>query len=191
MITKAKLILKIVDIYGELNVLIRQAIEKDRQAQKMLYQKFSPKLLNVCRQYVADIHKAEDLLVTSFMKIFTNLDKFENKGQFEAWIRRITVNECISHIRTSKKVHFVEENEICTLTESADGILLVDDIQAMIDRLPLGCKMVFNLFAIEGYKHHEIADMLNINEGTSKSQLAYARKLLQQTLDSEKKVQHG
>ena len=96
-----------------------------------------------------------------------------------------------SHIRTSKKVHFVEENEICTLTESADGILLVDDIQAMIDRLPLGCKMVFNLFAIEGYKHHEIADMLNINEGTSKSQLAYARKLLQQTLDSEKKVQHG
>lgn len=183
--------MKIVEIHGELNILIQQAVGRDRQAQKVLYQKFAPKLLSVCRQYVTDLHSAEDLLVTSFMKIFTNLDKFENKGHFEAWIRRITVNECISHIRANNKVRFVDEKEILSEAEKADENIHTEDIQEMIDSLPHGCRMVFNLAAIEGYKHHEIAAMLQITEGTSKSQLAYARKLLQQMVTSEKYTHHG
>ncbi len=183
--------MKIVDIYGELNVLIQLAIAQDRQSQKVLYQKYAPKLLSICRQYVADSHTAEDLLVTAFMKIFTNLSNYENQGKFEAWIRRITVNECISHIRANKKFRFAEEHEIVTISDGADLSLHTEDIQGMIDNLPFGCKMVFNLFAVEGYKHHEIAVMLNISEGTSKSQLAYARKLLQQMLESDKKRQYG
>jgi RNA polymerase sigma-70 factor, ECF subfamily len=183
--------LKVVDIHSELKILILQATANDRKAQKVLYQKYAPKLLSVCRQYLPDMHMAEDMLVTTFMKIFTNLEKFESKGQFEAWIRRIAVNECISFIRASKKVRYAEEKEILTFADSVDERLYTADIQEMIDNLPYGCKMVFNLYAVEGYKHHEIATMLQISEGTSKSQLAYARKLLRQMLEPENKIQHG
>jgi len=100
--------LKVVDINSELFEWIDLAIRNDREAQRVIYNKYSPKLLSICRQYINDIHAAEDVLVTAFMKIFTHISKFENKGNFEAWIRRITVNECISFIRANKKVRFTD-----------------------------------------------------------------------------------
>lgn len=183
--------MKIVDIHNELHKQIERAIQQDRQAQKVLYQRYAPKLLSVCRQYIQDIHAAEDMLVTSFMKILTNLHRFEYKGSFEAWMRRITVNECISYIRKNKKVQYTDQIEVSSEMREVDSLLFEADIQDIIDGLPTGCKMVFIMFVVEGYKHEEIAEILHISEGTSKSQLAYARKLLQQMLLQNNIANHG
>ncbi len=139
-----------------------------------------------------DIHSAEDILVTAFMKIFSHLSRFENKGSFEGWMRRIVVNECISAIRASKRISYLEDQNVeIEAFETSDSYLFTQDVQEMIDQLPHGCKMVFNLYAIEGYKHQEIAELLSISEGTSKSQLAYARKLLQNWVITNNKINHG
>jgi RNA polymerase sigma-70 factor (ECF subfamily) len=124
------------------------------------------------------------------MKVFVHLKNFENKGSFEGWIRRIMVNESISFIRAQKKVSFLEDEyykeEGFNTTESNFS---VEEIQTLIDSLPEGYKMIFNLYAIEGYKHKEIAEMLGINEGTSKSQLSHARKMLQELINKMKNYQ--
>ena len=172
--------------------IIQLAVDNNRQAQRKIYTQFSAKMLGVCRQYIKDIHQAEDVMITAFMKVFTNIKNFENKGSFEGWIRRIMVNECISYIRVQKKVNFIEDERYTE--ESFNNIesqLSLEDIQYLIDSLPDGYRMVFNLFAIEGYKHHEIASMLGINEGTSKSQLSQARKMLQTQINKLKNYENG
>ncbi|MNT62493.1 ECF RNA polymerase sigma factor SigE [compost metagenome] len=126
------------------------------------------------------------------MKVFTNLKNFEHKGSFEGWIRRIMVNECISYLRVQKKVKFaVDEFFVEESFNEIDSQFTVEQIQYLIDALPDGYKMVFNLYAIEGYKHNEIAKMLGINEGTSKSQLSHARKMLQTQITILKKQDNG
>jgi RNA polymerase sigma-70 factor (ECF subfamily) len=184
--------MKVINLHQEENEIIQLAIENNRQAQQLIYNKFSPKMLSVCRQYIKDIQIAEDLMITAFMKVFTNLKKFENKGSFEGWIRRIIINECISFIRVDKKVAFLEDSYY--KEDGFNGIesnFSVEDIQFLIDNLPDGYKMIFNLYAIEGYKHHEIATMLGINEGTSKSQLSHARKMLQEQITKLKNYSNG
>jgi RNA polymerase sigma-70 factor (ECF subfamily) len=149
-------------------------------------------MLGVCRQYIKDTHQAEDVMITAFMKVFTNIKSFENKGSFEGWIRRIIVNECISYLRVQKKVSFIEdENYSEESFNNIESQLSLEDIQFLIDNLPDGYKMVFNLFAIEGYKHREIATMLGINEGTSKSQFSQARKMLQGQINKLKNYEYG
>lgn len=184
--------MKVINLHQEEQETIRMAVENNRQAQQMIYAKYAPKMLSVCRQYIKDIQFAEDLMITAFMKVFVNLEKFENKGSFEGWIRRIMINECISYIRVHKKINFLEEELYkesgFNATESDYN---VDEIQLMIDNLPEGYKLIFNLFAIEGYKHNEIASMLNISEGTSKSQLFQARKMLQEQIIKLKNYRHG
>lgn len=167
------------------------AIDNNRSAQKKIYLQFSPKMLSVCRQYIKDIQHAEDLMISAFLKVFLNLKYFEHKGSFEGWIRRIMVNECISFIRAQKKIAYLEDEYYTEESfNSTDSNLSVDDIQLLIDNLPDGCKMIFNLYAIEGYKHKEIAEMLGITEGTSKSQLSHARKILQEQLNDFKICRH-
>lgn len=149
-------------------------------------------MLSVCRQYIKDLHQAEDIMITAFMKVFANLSGFEHKGSFEGWIRRIMVNECISFIRVQKKVKFIEdENYFEESFNNIESKFSVEDIQTLIDSLPDGYKMVFNLYAVEGYKHKEIAEMLGINEGTSKSQLSHARKMLQEQINKLKNYCNG
>ena len=189
---KLKFNMKVINLHQEENEIIQLAIENNRQAQQLIYNKFSPKMLSVCRQYIKDLQNAEDLMITAFMKVFTNLKKFENKGSFEGWIRRIMVNECISYIRVNKKVSFLEDTYY--KEESFNNIesnFSVNEIQFLIDNLPDGYKMIFNLYAIEGYKHQEIASMLGINEGTSKSQLSHARKMLQEQITKLKNYSNG
>jgi RNA polymerase sigma-70 factor, ECF subfamily len=172
--------------------LIELAVENNRHAQHQIYSKFSPKMLSVCRQYIKDLHQAEDVMITAFMKVFTNLKNFEHKGNFEGWIRRIMINECISYIRVHKKVTFIEdENYMEERYNNIESQFSVEDIQFLIDNLPDGYKMVFNLYCIEGFKHQEIAAMLGINEGTSKSQLYHARKMLQNTITKLKNYSNG
>ena len=184
--------MKVIHLHQEEQNLIQLAVENNRHAQQQIYTKFAPKMLSVCRQYVKDIQQAEDVMITAFMKVFVNLKNFENKGSFEGWIRRIMVNESISFIRAQKKVSFLEDEYY--KEESFNNIesnLSVDDIQSLIDNLPEGYKMIFNLYAIEGYKHKEIAEMLGINEGTSKSQLSHARKMLQDLINKRKNYDNG
>ncbi len=184
--------MKVVNLHQEEKELIELAVENNRHAQQKIYSKHASKMLSVCRQYIKDVHQAEDIMITSFMKVFTNLKNFKQEGSFEGWIRRIMINECISFIRVQKKVAFIEDENY--LEESYNNIesqFSVDDIQFLIDSLPNGYKMVFNLYAIEGFKHQEIAELLGINEGTSKSQLSHARKMLQDNINKLKNYSNG
>jgi len=184
--------LKVINLHQEEKELIALAVENNRHAQHKIYSQHAPKMLSVCRQYLKDVHQAEDVMITAFMKVFTGLKNFEHKGSFEGWIRRIMVNECISHIRVQKPIKFSEEE---TFLEGGfnniESRLSVEDIQFLIDNLPDGYRMVFNLYAIEGYKHQEIGKMLGISEGTSKSQLSHARKMLQEQINRQKNYQNG
>lgn len=184
--------MKVIKLHQEEQKCIQLAIENNRFAQQELYTRFSSKMLGVCRQYIKDVQQAEDVMITAFMKVFLNLKNFEHKGNFEGWIRRIMVNECISYLRVRQKVHFVEDERYLEPSDgNNDSQFSIADIQFLIDTLPDGYKMVFNLYAIEGYKHQEIAKMLGINEGTSKSQLSHARRLLQQQINTLKKQENG
>ena len=149
-----------------------------------MYDKYSPKMLSVCRQYIKDLHFAEDVMISGFVKVFKNMGHFRYEGSFEGWIRKIMVRECITYLRKSKPVIF--DDEVCeraSVHVNTDISLLdMEEIQLLIDALPSGYKMVFVLYALEGYKHSEIGTMLGISENTSKSQLFKARKMLQQRL---------
>jgi RNA polymerase sigma-70 factor (ECF subfamily) len=185
-------VLKVIDLHQGEKEMIQLALDQNRQAQQKIYQSYAPKMLGVCRQYIKDLHQAEDVMITAFMKVFTNLKNFEHKGSFEGWIRRIMVNECISFLRANKKVSFLEDEHYKEDSfNNIESNFTVDEIQFLIDTLPDGYKMVFNLYAIEGYKHHEIAELLKINEGTSKSQLSHARKLLQNEITKLKDYRNG
>ncbi len=184
--------MKVISLHKDEKELIELAVENNRHAQHQIYSKFAPKMLSVCRQYIKDVHQAEDIMITAFMKVFTNMKNFEHKGSFEGWIRRIMVNECISFIRAAKKVKFIEEeNYIEESFNNIESQFSVEDIQFLIDNLPEGYRMIFNLYAIEGFKHQEIATLLGISEGTSKSQLSNARKVLQDNIKKLKNYNNG
>ncbi len=184
--------MKVIALHQEEKEMIRMAAENNRHAQHQIYNSFASKMLSVCRHYIKDIHQAEDVMITAFMKVFTSLNKFEHKGSFEGWIRRIMVNECISYLRVQKSVKFIDDETYFEERHNdIESKLSVDDIQYLIDALPDGYRMVFNLYAIEGYKHQEIAVMLGISEGTSKSQLSHARRVLQENINTLKNYQNG
>ena len=190
--TKLKYKLKVIHLHQEEQNLIKLATENNRHAQQQIYSRFAPKMLGVCRQYIKDVHQAEDVMITAFMKVYVHLKNFESKGSFEGWIRRIMVNESISFIRAQKKVSFLEDEYYKEESFNAvESDFSVEEIQMLIDSLPEGYKMIFNLYAIEGYKHKEIAEMLGINEGTSKSQLSHARKMLQELINKMKNYDNG
>ena len=184
--------MKVINLHQDEKNTIRLAVENNRHAQHQIYAKFSPKMLCVCRQYIKDLQQAEDVMITAFMKVFSGLKSFEHKGSFEGWIRRIMIHECISFIRVQKQVKFMEDETFFEERHNdIESKFSVDDIQFLIDSLPDGYKMIFNLYAIEGYKHQEIAEMLGINEGTSKSQLSHARKMLQNQINKLKNYENG
>lgn len=172
--------MKIISLHIKSQLQRKKAIKGDREAQEQIFSQFSNKMLGVCRQYVKDMHHAEDLMLQGFLKVFKNLHQFKNEGNFEGWIRKIMVNTCITYLRKKNQLEFTDEefhfNNMVTHNSENTS---VEDIQRLIDNLPDGYKMVFNLYAIEGYKHSEIAEKLAISESTSKSQLFKARKWLQ------------
>ncbi|MBW1294302.1 RNA polymerase sigma factor [Aquimarina litoralis] len=185
--------MKVIQFYKSETQLIKKAVKGHRDAQRYIYEKHAPKMLSVCRQYIKDIHHAEEVMSTGFLKVFTNLKQFNFGGSFEGWIRRIMINESISFLRKQKQLVFTEDISIYT-EESWNNInieLGVEQIQELIDSLPEGYKMVFVLYAVEGYKHNEIAKMLGISDNTSKSQLFKARKMLQQKFNQLNMINHG
>ncbi len=157
----------------------------DRKAQRDLYEKYSSLMFAVCRRYISDSAEAEDVLVCGFTKVFAKIDQFKSEGSFEGWIRRIMVNESLTYIRKNKSMYLEVEIEKADREPDYRQIqdqLEVEDLQKLIDRLPSGYKTVFNLYAIEGFSHKEIAAQLGVSENTSKSQLSRARGHLQKLL---------
>ncbi len=186
-------ILKIIRFYKNEQQLIKKATSGNRDAQERLYKKHAPKMLSVCRQYIKDIHFAEDVMVQGFLKMFNKLDTFKFEGSFEGWLRRIMIRESISYLRKQQFVVYddevYEKNRSEEISQSTD--LDTEHIQQLIDALPQGYKMVFVLYTVEGYKHKEIAEMLSITGSTSKTQLLKARKLLQEQLRQQNSIGYG
>lgn len=149
-------------------------------------------MLSVCRNYISDLHYAEDVMITAFAKVFDNLAKFRFEGSFEGWIRRIMVREAVDFLRSRKQMQFSEviEAEHFSIEAEADEFD-TDALQLLIDALPDGYRTVLVMFAIEGYSHKEIAEMLSVSESTSKTQLFKARKLLQHQLNEQNEKAHG
>jgi RNA polymerase sigma factor (sigma-70 family) len=163
--------------------LLLQCQRNDRNAQRKVYEKMAGKLYSVCRRYLKNDEDIEEALADTFYKIFTKIDQLHNPDIFEAWAKKITVNECLQKLRTAKCLHIsLEENHVISSDASGEGVSFEKDILHLLNFLPEGCRAIFNLFAIEGYPHKEIAAMLSISEGTSKSQLNFARKKLQELL---------
>ena len=163
--------------------LINQVQNNNRAAQKQLFGQFSPTMLSTCRQYIKDLHNAEDVMLCAFMKVFQNINQYRNGGSFEGWIRKIMIRESLSFLRSKKELNFIEDASQSVLSVVSDSYEVSNDYQKLIDDLPKGCRYIFVLSVIEGYKHQEIAEMLNISVGTSKSQLAYAKKILKQQIE--------
>lgn len=175
--------------------LIKKCASGDSLAQKTFYEKFAGKMMGVCLRYAKDYEEAQDVMQDAFIKIFGKLADYEKKGSLEGWIRRIVVNTALDSYRKNKKhqqnvavdtVDYLLENKTFIIEE-----LNADDLLAVIKTIPAGYQMVFNLFAIEGYSHREIAEKLNITESTSKSQYSRARKLLRDLLVKKNIVEEG
>lgn len=165
--------------------LIELCLRQDRQAQQQLYQRFAGKMYALCCRYVKDRMEAEDVLVMSFTKIFERIGQYKGEGSFEGWIRRVVVNESLTYLRKNKSMYLetdIEEAAYEPDYQKLENQLEANDLLKLIEELPVGYRTVFNMYAIDGYTHQEIADQLRINENTSKSQLSRARALLQKKL---------
>jgi|TARA_R110002110_G_scaffold50369_13_gene149125 RNA polymerase sigma-70 factor (ECF subfamily) len=186
--------LKIRSLHKNYSSLIAKARKGNRRAEHELFELFAPKMLSICRQYVKNNNLAEEVLLTGFLKVFTHLKSFQGNGSFEGWIRRIMVNESISQLRKDKKLLFSDDIEIensMSQVAYVETELEVGEIQLLIDALPDGYKTVFVLYAVEGYKHGEIAELLQISESTSKTQLFKARRMLQEKVNKQNIISYG
>lgn len=185
--------MKVIQLHKNEKKLIERASKNNREAQHIIYELHAPKMLSICRYYVKDVQQAEEILLNGFFKVFTRLKSFKNEGSFEGWIRRIMVRESISYLRAKKKIEFSTEDVKIkeSYSDTIGSAIAVNEIQQLIDKLPEGYKMVFVMYAIEGYKHHEIAEILKISEGTSKSQLFKARQMLQQKIKELNSTNYG
>ena len=166
--------------------LLKGCLENDRRSQKQLYQTYSKTMFQICLSYSGDRVEAKDILQEAFIKVFTNLENFNSKNSLEGWIRRIVTNTAIDYFRKRKRLVFQDELPDEPDEEERGSIsfqnLTNDIILHYIKQLPDGARVVFNLFAVEGLPHKEIAEKLRITEGTSKSQYKRARNLLKKWL---------
>lgn len=167
--------------------LVEKCIKGDARAQRALFDKFAPKMLGVCMRYAKNTEQAEDVLQDGFVKVFTKLSNYSGNGSFEGWIRRIIVNTALDEIRKNVKFQKnVSVDEVDYKLELDSHILeglAAQDLMKIVNELPDGYRIVFNMFAIEGYSHKDIAMQLNISENTSKSQYSRARAYLKVKLE--------
>jgi RNA polymerase sigma factor (sigma-70 family) len=166
--------------------LLKQCKAGERQAQELLYKQFAAKMMGVCMRYATDRMEAEDMLQNGFIKVFKKLDDYRGDGSFEGWIRRIMVHCSIEYYRKHHKMMQVvdldESGHEPSVSPLAASNLGAKDLMSLIGQLSPGYRMVFNLYAIEGYSHREIAEIMGISEGASKSQLSRARAILKEQI---------
>jgi RNA polymerase sigma-70 factor (ECF subfamily) len=173
--------------------LIKKCCQRDRKAQRELYDRYSAAMLMVCMRYSKSRDDAEDILQEAFIKIFRNIENFKTQSTLGYWIKRIVVNTALNFQRGKLYLFpMVDLDHISNKTwdENIISSYSLDELLKMIQSLPIGCQVIFNLYAIEGYKHKEIASMLDISQGTSKSQFARARTLLQQKITKANSINY-
>ena len=172
--------------------LIRNCQQQERKAQEQLYRIFAAKLFGVCLKYSDNYQQAEDNLQDGFVTIFEKISQFKDQGSFEGWMKRILINTCLQKYRQQKLYEITNEEhlqqeEIEIETEELSVDFLLECVQSLPDRY----RQVFNLYVMDDYSHKEIATFLNISEGTSKSNLARARKALKDKIEKKKNVQNS
>ncbi len=173
-----------------LNQLIENCKIDDTKAQGELYKLFSSKLFSVCLKYSRNHAEAEDNLQDAFLTIFKKIEQYKNKGSFEGWLKRITINTVLQRYRNEKVFDIINENIIEDVELEVDeDIVSIDYLLQIIQELPDRYRLVFNLYVLDGYSHKDIAEMLGINIGTSKSNLARARQSLKETIENYKTIQ--
>jgi len=173
----------------DLDSILERVKRKDRNAQRILYEAYAPVLMGIGMRYMNHVQEAEDMVAEAFIKIFTRIGTFKEKGSFEGWMKRIMINECLMQIRKNQRQHLhlpIDEVEVDIEPVAIDKIS-EEEIIRTINSLPEGYRTVFNLYVIDGYKHREIAEILDISIHTSKSQLIMAKRRLQQLLKKNNK----
>jgi RNA polymerase sigma-70 factor (ECF subfamily) len=166
--------------------LLQGCMENRKQAQRNLFDKYVKVMMGVCLRYADRYEEAQDIVQDGFIKVFKKIGTFSGKGSLEGWIRRIMVNTALDHLRSNKERFNIQVEQIqykLKKEQEIEGKLQADALLKIIQTLPTGYRTVFNLYAIEGYSHKEIADQLDISENTSKSQYSRARALLQKKLE--------
>lgn len=166
--------------------ILQGCLKNDATAQRELYNRYSPKMLAVCYRFAQNREDAEDMLQEGFIKVFTQIHTFENRGVFEGWVRRIVVHTCINILKKNKKfnesVDIIHATGVQVREESVPSIIQAKQIVECIRMLPIGYRTVLNLYAVEGYSHREIANMLDVEESTSRSQYTRAKAMLEDIL---------
>jgi RNA polymerase sigma-70 factor (ECF subfamily) len=164
------------------NQLLKDCLKGKPEAQKTLYEHFAPTMMGVCFRYTKSINDAEEVVQVGFIKVFERLHQFKAEGELGGWIRRIMINAALNYLKTNQRYRYELSYEEMPLhlvsTENPEMNLDAKELAELIRQLPTGFQTIFNLHAVEGYKHREIASMLGISEGTSRSQYARARSLL-------------
>ena len=167
----------------ELKEIIEGCYQGNRKHQEALYNMFASKMFGVCLTYTKDRDLAQDILHDGFFKVFKKFDQYNDAWSLNAWIRRIIVNTAIDHFRKTNRMTNVDFQESAYLAGTHDDVTEISktaDLSQLINMLPKGAKTIFNLYTIEGYKHREIAELLEISVGTSKSQLSKAKTVLKE-----------
>jgi RNA polymerase sigma-70 factor (ECF subfamily) len=168
------------------DVLLQGCLHKDAAAQQEFYNRYSPKMLSVCYRFAKNREDAEDMLQEGFIRIFSQIHQFQHKGALEGWIRKIIVHTCINLLKKNKKfnenVDIQYAQHLSVREEAVPAVIQAKQVIECIRMLPIGYRTVLNLFAIEGYNHKEIADMLDIEESTSRSQYTRAKAMLEDIL---------
>ena len=170
--------------------LLHGCLQNKAVAQRALYEKYSAKMLSVCYRYAHNREDAEDMLQEGFIKVFSQIHTFENRGALEGWIRRIVVHTCINILKKNKKfnesVDLIHATSLQVKEESIPSIIQAKQVVECIRLLPMGYRTVLNLYAVEGYSHREIGAMLDIEESTSRSQYTRAKAMLEDILIKRK-----
>lgn len=174
-------------------VILVGCLKNDPSAQRELYNRYSPKMLSVCYRFSNSREDAEDMLQEGFIKIFTQINGFQNKGSFEGWVRKIIIHTCINFLKKNKKfsdsINLEQATYLEAKEETLPSIMQARQVVECIRLLPLGYKTVLNLYALEGYSHKEISLLLDIEESTSRSQYTRAKVMLESILLKKKIIE--
>ena len=176
----------------QLSDIIKRCSEGDRSSQNLLYRKYAHTVFPVCLRYAKNRQEAEEILQEAFLKIFKHVQQFKGTGSFEGWMRKIVVNTALSFLNAKSKLPLVVSinihDQISNPSINQQDNLSMKELVVLIQKLPVAYRTVFNLYVFEGYKHREIGNLLNISEGTSKSNLSDARRILQNQLANVERI---
>jgi RNA polymerase sigma factor (sigma-70 family) len=173
-------------IVKDLKGLIKGCLARDRVSQRKIYELYGSSMMSLCLRYCQNREEAEEVLQDGFLKVFKNIGQFEFRGSFEGWLRRIMINSALQRYRNkwsdSKHVSLTDQDHFLSADTDLNDRLSEKELIELIQTLPPACRMVFNLYVFDGLKHREIAELLHVTEGTSKSNLSDARKILKKHL---------